>query len=122
MESEGKRAQREYPDTSLEIVYPSYSILMEPVIAIVDTHVEKRKTRAAAEIYVDFIFSKEGQKIISENGFRLCTNLNKKPLLSMIPVTSVLGSWKEIQDQHFSSKGSFAWIQQLRAAKRGGVE
>ncbi len=68
-EMEAIRFQREHP-SELEIVYPPFSILAEPVVAIVDTHVERRNTRTAAESYISSLYSEEGQRMAASNGIR----------------------------------------------------
>ena len=39
------------------------SILAEPTVAVVDTVVDKKGTRAAAEAYLKFWYTKEGQEV-----------------------------------------------------------
>ena len=53
-ENEAFLAQKEFGKDKFEIVAPPQSILAEPPLAIVDTVVEKKGTRAAAEAYVKY--------------------------------------------------------------------
>ncbi len=55
---------------ALEIVYPPISILAEPRVAVVDANVDRRKTRAAAEAYLKFLYTPEAQEIIAQHYYR----------------------------------------------------
>ena len=54
----------------LEIVYPQISIRAEPCVAVVDSNVDRRKTREAAEAYLQFLYTPEAQEIIAQNFYR----------------------------------------------------
>src|SRR5262249_48757964 len=54
-ENEAWLARKEFGADAFEIVYPSLSILAEPPVTLVDTVVDKRGTRAAAEAYLRFL-------------------------------------------------------------------
>ena len=54
----------------LEIVYPPISIRAEPHVAVVDANVDRKKTRAAAEAYLKFLYTDEGQEIIAKHFYR----------------------------------------------------
>src|SRR5262245_16495490 len=48
----------------LEIIYPPISVLAEPPLALVDANVKRKGTRDAAEAYLKFLYTDEGQEII----------------------------------------------------------
>src|SRR5262249_30141876 len=54
----------------LEIVYPQASIRAEPPVAVVDSNVDRKGTRAAAEAYLKFLYTDEGQEIIAKHFYR----------------------------------------------------
>ena len=58
-ENEAHLALKETPG-QYEIVYPSRSILAEPPVAVVDKNVDRHKTRAAAEAFVNFLYTPAG--------------------------------------------------------------
>src|ERR1700687_4837368 len=62
-ENEAFLAINELGKDRFEIVVPSVSILAEPPVAVVDKVVDKRGTRAAAESFLKFIYSPQGQEI-----------------------------------------------------------
>jgi sulfate/thiosulfate-binding protein len=54
----------------LTLVYPPISIRAEPHVAVVDANVDKKGTRAAAEAYLKFVYSDEGQEIVAKHFYR----------------------------------------------------
>jgi sulfate transport system substrate-binding protein len=68
-ENEARLEVEELPD-DLEIVYPSWSIMAEPHVAIVDANVDRKGTREVALAYLNFLYSEKAQRIIAQNGFR----------------------------------------------------
>ena len=60
----------EFGKDKFEIVVPSLSILAEPPVAVVDKVVDKKGTRAAAEAYLKFLYTPEGQEIAAKNYYR----------------------------------------------------
>ena len=55
---------------NLDIVYPPISIRAEPHVAVVDENVDRKKTRAAAEAYLKFLYSDTAQEIIAKHFYR----------------------------------------------------
>src|SRR5690348_5406015 len=69
-ENEAFLALREFGKEKFEIVSPPLSILAEPPVAIVDKVVDNKGTRAVAEAYLSYWYSKEGQEIAARNSYR----------------------------------------------------
>jgi ABC-type sulfate transport system substrate-binding protein len=69
-ENEAYLAQTEFGEGAFDIVYPPASILAEPPVALVDKNVDKRGTRAVAEAYLQFLYSKTAQEIEAKNHYR----------------------------------------------------
>ena len=65
-ENEAFLALNEFGKDKFEIVMPSLSILAEPPVAVVDKVVDKKGTRAAAEAYLKFLYTPEGQEIAAQ--------------------------------------------------------
>ena len=59
-ENEAYYLVEEMGKDKFEIVTPSISILAEPSVAVVDKNVDKHGTRAAAEAYLEFLYTPEG--------------------------------------------------------------
>src|SRR5438874_9050355 len=66
-ENEAFLALQELGKNKYEIVVPSLSILAVPPVALVDGNVDRKKTRAVAEAYLQYLYSDDGQKIIAKN-------------------------------------------------------
>ena len=54
----------------LDLVYPPISIRAEPHVAVVDANVDRKKTRAAAEAYLKYLYTDEAQEIIAKHFYR----------------------------------------------------
>jgi sulfate/thiosulfate-binding protein len=99
-----------------EIVSPSMSILAEPPVALVDKNADKHKTRAAAEAYLKFLYTDEGQEIAARRHYRprnekiLAKHTAKFPTLNLITIDEAFGGWKKAQKTHFDDNGVFDQI------------
>ena len=99
-----------------EIVVPSVSILAEPPVAVVDAVVDKHGTRAAAQTYLEYLYSETGQEICAKHYYRptLASVAGKYaaqfPKLEMFTIKDLLGGWKQAQEKHFAEGGVFDTI------------
>jgi sulfate/thiosulfate-binding protein len=115
-ENEAFLAKKELGPDKVEIVVPSLSILAEPPVTIVDKVVDKRKTRAVAQAYLEYLYSEEGQEIAAKNYYRpTLASVAKKyeaqfPKVSLITIDEVFGGWTKAQKTHFSDGGVFDQI------------
>ncbi|HSH09812.1 MAG TPA: sulfate ABC transporter substrate-binding protein [Oceanipulchritudo sp.] len=112
-------------DSELEIVTPSMSILAEPVVTIVDAHVDARGTREGAMLYVEFLFSPEGQAIVARNGFRprqISADSSAFPAIKLISLADAFGNGSTVWEEHFAPGGTFEALLRARGARRGGVD
>ena len=69
-ENEAFLASTEFGEDKFEIVAPPLSILAEPPVAVVDKVADKKGTRAVAEAYLKYWYTKEGQEIAARNFYR----------------------------------------------------
>jgi len=96
-----------------EIIVPSESILAEPPVALVDKNVDRKGTRAAAEAYLQFLYSEEGQELAAKHSFRprsktvAVKHASRFPTVSLFTLDEVFGGWKQAQQAHFDDGGSF---------------
>jgi sulfate transport system substrate-binding protein len=103
-----------------EIVYPSLSILAEPPVSVVDKYVDAHGTRAAAEAYVQFLYTPEAQQAAARHYFRprledVARQYEKTfPRLNLFTVQEVFGSWRQAQKIHFDEGGIFDQISRSR--------
>lgn len=117
-ENEAFLAQKELGPDKFEIVVPSLSILAEPPVAVVDKVVDKRKTRAVATAYLEYLYTEEGQEIAAKNYYRptlqsVAAKYEKFfPKVNLIKVDDVFGGWQKAQRTHFADGGTFDEIYQ----------
>ncbi|HBZ30976.1 MAG TPA: sulfate ABC transporter substrate-binding protein, partial [Nitrosomonas nitrosa] len=69
-ENEAYLALQAYGQDKLEIVAPSFSVLAEPTVALIDKVVDKKDTRKVAEAYLQYLYSEEGQEIAAKYFYR----------------------------------------------------
>jgi len=100
----------------VEIVVPSMSILAEPPVAIVDKVVDKRGTRAAAEAYLQFLYSPEGQELAAKFHYRprdqkiAAKYAGTFAQVKLFTIDQAFGGWQNAQKTHFADGGTFDQI------------
>jgi sulfate transport system substrate-binding protein len=112
-ENEAFLLTQEVGKDQFEIVVPSVSILAEPPVALVDRTVDRKGTRAAAEAYLQYLYSEEGQELAAKHHFRprsqavAAKYASHFPTVSLFTIDEVFGGWKQAQKKHFDDGGSF---------------
>jgi len=112
-ENEALLATEKLGKDQFEIIVPSVSILAEPPVSIVDKVVDKRGTRKAAQAYLEFLYSAEGQEIAARHYYRpqqapaLAKYANTFPRVTLFTIDEVFGGWTKAQKTHFDDGGIF---------------
>ena len=115
-ENEAFLAQREFGKAKFEIVAPPLSILAEPPVAIVDKVADKKGTRAVAEAYLKYWYTREGQEIAARNSYRprdseIAKEYEKSfAKVELFTIDDVFGGWTRAQKEHFAEGGIFDQI------------
>jgi sulfate/thiosulfate transport system substrate-binding protein len=115
-ENEAFLAQREFGKDKFEIVAPPLSILAEPPVAIVDKVADKKGTRNAADAYLQYWYTKEGQEIAARNFYRpRDPDVAKKyenafARVELFTIDDAFGGWTKAQKEHFADGGVFDQI------------
>jgi len=116
-ENEAFRAINEFGREKFEIVVPTISILAEPSISVVDRNVDRRRTRALAEAYLNFLYTPDAQAIIAANHYRprepqyaKPADIAQFPKLELLTVDQEFGGWAKVQTTHFADRGVFDQI------------
>jgi sulfate transport system substrate-binding protein len=115
-ENEAYLAIREFGQDKFEIVAPPRSILAEPPVAVVDSVADKKGTRAAAEAYLKYWYTPEGQEIAARNSYRpRDPDVAKKheaefAKIELFTIDDVFGGWTKAQKDHFGEGGMFDQI------------
>src|SRR5438477_2431650 len=115
-ENEAFLAQREFGRDKFEIVSPPLSILAEPPLSVADTVANKKGTRAVAEAYLKYWYSREGQEIAARNSYRprdpeIAKEYEKSfAKVELFTIDDVFGGWAKAQKEHFAEGGIFDQI------------
>ncbi len=115
-ENEAFLALREFGKDKFEVVSPSLSILAEPPLSVVDAVADRKGTRAVAEAYLRYWYSKKGQEIAARNSYRprdpeiAKEYENSFAKVELFTVDDVFGGWARAQKEHFSEGGVFDQI------------
>ena len=112
-ENEAVLSIKELGPDKVEIVAPSLSILAEPAVAVVDTVVDKKRTRAVAKEYLTYLYSDVGQEIAAKHYYRprneqvAAKYASQFPKVRLFTIDEVFGGWKKAQKDHFDDGGTF---------------
>lgn len=122
-ESEALHAVEEQGE-KVAVVHPPVSIRAEPVVAVMDRTADKRGTTRAAETYLRFLFSPEGQELAARHHLRprdsevAAKFVGRFPEVELLGIDEVFGSWDEVEQKHFGPSGTFARIQAFSKMSR----
>jgi len=115
-ENEAFLAVKELGPEKVEIVVPSYSIIAEPPVAIVDKVVDKKGTRKVAQAYLEYLYTAEGQEIAAKNFYRpidptiAAKYASRFAKLQLFPLKDYFADWQTAQKTHFADGGTFDQI------------
>ncbi|MFI5408384.1 sulfate ABC transporter substrate-binding protein [Kaistia sp. UC242_56] len=117
-ENEAFLALEELGPDKFDIVVPPLSILAEPPVALVDANVDAKGSRKAAEAYLTYLYSPEGQTIAAKNYYRPskpetvdAALLARFPKLDLVTIDDPqFGGWAKAQPEHFGDGGIFDQI------------
>jgi sulfate transport system substrate-binding protein len=105
-----------------DVVYPSWSILAENPVAVIDKVVDKKGTRKQAEAYLKYLWSDEAQEIAARHQLRprstalLAKYAKDFPKLNLFTIDEMFGGWGKAQKEHFDDGAIYDQI--LAAAKK----
>ena len=115
-ENEAFLAQKEFPG-QFEIVVPSISILAEPPVAVVDRNADRKGTRKAAEAYLAYLYSPEGQRLAARHYYRprhaehaAKEDAERFVDVKLFTIDDRFGGWAKVQPEHFGDGGVFDQI------------
>ena len=117
-EDEALLAARVEGKDKFDVVVPSISILAEPPVAVVDKVTDKKGTRKAAEAYLKFLYTPQGQEIGAKNFYRPTDpTVAKKhesefPKVKLVTIDDTFGGWQKAQKTHFADGGQFDQLYQ----------
>jgi sulfate transport system substrate-binding protein len=115
-ENEALLAIKELGPDKVDVVAPPQSILAEPPVALVDANVDRKKTRAAAQAYLEFLYTPAAQEIIARDYYRprdekvAARYAAQFPKVQLFTIEQVFGGWRKAQATHFADGGVFDQI------------
>jgi len=102
---------------SFEIVTPSVSLLVAPVISVVDAAADINGPRDVALAYTEYLYTPQAQDIVGRNYYRPTDAwargkyAGQFPPLELFTVDEVFGGWKQAEKLHFGEDGLLAQMQ-----------
>jgi sulfate transport system substrate-binding protein len=114
------RLEVEEAKGDLEVVYPPISIRAEPQVAVVDANVDRKKTRAAAEAYLKYLYTDAGQEIIARHFYRpsseavLRRHAATFPALRLFSIKEIALDFPDAHKQFIAEGGVFDRIYKPR--------
>ncbi len=104
----GRQAGREY-----DYIIPRSTILIENPVALVDTYVDKHGVRPVAEAFVNFLWTKEAQRVFAKYGLRpvepeaAIEVAPQYPAVTDLWKIDYLGGWQQVMAKLFGPSGAY---------------
>jgi sulfate/thiosulfate transport system substrate-binding protein len=104
----------------LDVVYPPVSIRAEPHVALVDANVDRKKTRAAAEAYLKYLYTDEAQDVIAKHFYRPINDAVLKkhsatfPAIKLFSVKEIAADFQAAHKELIATGGVFDTIYKPR--------
>lgn len=105
----GRQAGRSY-----DYVIPPSTILIENPVALIDTYVDKHGVRPVAEAFVNFLWTKEAQRVFAQYGLRPVEPETAKEVSARYPAVAdlwkidYLGGWRQVAATVFGPFGAYS--------------
>src|SRR5262245_25079851 len=104
----GRQAGQKY-----DYVIPRSTILIENPVALVDTYVDKHNVRRVAEGFIDFLWTRDMQRVFARYGLRPVEEATAQEVAAQFqPAGDVwkidfLGGWKKVSQDVFGPNGVY---------------
>jgi sulfate/thiosulfate-binding protein len=100
----------------IEVVVPSVTLTVEPIVSVVDSNADAKGVREVANAYVDYLFTEEAQIFAAKHDFR-----PRFPSVSeqfpgvfadttLLTVDDNLTGWEDLQQTLFADGGLFSQL------------
>lgn len=115
-ENEAHTILQQFGADKYEIVYPKYTIAAENPVAVVKSVTDKKGTTAAAQAYLQYLWSDEAQELAAKLHLRpskaeiLAKHETRFPKVESFRANDVFGSWDDIMKNYFADGGVFDQI------------
>ena len=110
-ENEANHVSKKLTQDQFEIVYPSYTILSESPVAVVDSVVEKKGTQEAAKEYLEYLWREPAQELAAKlylrprNADVLAKHQADFPAIETFTPNEKFGAWEDIMKKYFADGG-----------------
>jgi len=113
-ENEAYLVLREFPN-QYEIVLPTFSILAEPSVAVVEAVARKKGNLELATAYLQYLYSDEGQMLAGKHYFRprrieIAKKFQNVKPLTLVTIEKAFGNWEKANKTHFADGAIFDQI------------
>ncbi|WP_210878693.1 sulfate ABC transporter substrate-binding protein [Roseovarius autotrophicus] len=115
-ENEAYLSLKELGEDKFDIVVPSVSVLAEPPVALVEGNITTEAQRAAAEAYLNHLYSAPAQALALKHFYRAwdvsaaaAEDIERFPEVKRLGIDH-FGGWAQVQPQHFGEGGIFDQI------------
>jgi sulfate/thiosulfate transport system substrate-binding protein len=111
-ENEAWLARKEFGADAYTTIYPSVSILAEPPVAVVDSVVDRKGTRALAQAYLEYLYTPPAQEIVARHYYRPSDPAVAKQYAERYPALTLatikdFGGWDVAQAKYFADGALF---------------
>lgn len=112
-ENEAHLAAKQFAKGQVDIVYPSYSVLIDNPVAVVTAVTDKGAKTAAANTYLKGLWDKPAQELMAQMYLRpsdakiLAAYKEDLPEIDTFEPVAVFGSWEQIMQTFFVDGGRF---------------
>ncbi|PIJ51563.1 thiosulfate transporter subunit [Erwinia sp. OLTSP20] len=110
-ESEVNTIRNQYASEGFEVVVPENDIRAEFPVSWIDKNIARNNTSVAAKAYLNYLYSPEAQKIITDFYYRvnnpalMAENKDRFPATRLFNVEQKFGHWDKVMKTHFSNGG-----------------
>ncbi|RKP48775.1 sulfate ABC transporter substrate-binding protein [Cohnella endophytica] len=100
----------------IDVVVPSVSLTVEPVVSVVDANADTNGTREVANAYADYLFTEEAQTFAAKHFFRpRFASVTEQFAgtfadVSLLTVDDNLSGWEDLQKALFADGGLFGQL------------
>jgi sulfate/thiosulfate-binding protein len=100
----------------IEIVVPSVTLTIEPIVSVVDSNADANGVREVANAYADYLFTEEAQTFAAKHYFRprFASVMEQFPGVfadvTLLTVDDNLTGWEDLQQALFAEGGLFGQL------------
>lgn len=114
-ENEAFLAIKELGPDKVDIVVPSYSVLAEPSVAVVDKNAARNGNTEVAKAYLQFLYTPQAQELAAKHFYRptdakVAAKYAKQFPKITLDKISHFGGWDKATKVHFADGGTFDQI------------